>query len=261
MRPYLSLWRMSTRRIMTYRMNSLLSWLGGGLFLASSLAVWHALLADGEIGGYDWPHMKTYLLVGWASAAIGSAYGDWWMAERIQTGQVAIDLTKPIDYQWARFSEHMGGLALEFGAIAVAGTGMVVLTGGIPVPTAEQALLFAASFAMVPPLKFTIAYFTTMTCFWTQNFMGVSWAKDALVTLFSGALIPLALLPGWLGGLASALPFASLTATPAALLLGQADGLAALRLLAVQAAWVLALWWAARLVWRRALRALTVHGG
>ncbi|MFD0596026.1 hypothetical protein ACFQZ4_30165 [Catellatospora coxensis] len=48
---------------------------------------------------------------------------------------------------------------------------------------------------------------------------------------------------------------------PAALYLGQATGWAALKLLAIQAAWVLALWWGARLIWRRALRALTVHGG
>ncbi|MFC7245130.1 ABC transporter permease [Catellatospora aurea] len=260
-KPYLGLLRMSTRRILTYRLNSLILWIGGATFLAGSLAVWHALLSEGAIGGYDWHQMKAYLLVGWATASIGSAYGDWWMASRIFEGHVATDLTKPLDYQWARFSEHMGGLATEFIAIAVAATAIVAFTGDLIVPGPGQALLFAVSFLLVAPLKFTIAYITTMACFWTQNFMGVSWAKDAIVTLFSGALIPLALLPAWLAGPASVLPFASITATPAALYLGQATGWEALRLLAVQAAWVLALWWGARLIWRRALRALTVHGG
>jgi ABC-2 type transport system permease protein len=32
-------------------------------------------------------------------------------------------------------------------------------------------------------------------------------------------------------------------------------------MLALQAFWVLALWFGARLMWRGALRALTVHGG
>jgi ABC-2 type transport system permease protein len=183
------------------------------------------------------------------------------MANRILDGHVATDLTKPLDYQWARFSEHMGGLATEFVAIAVAATSVVTLTGGIIVPGPAQALLFTVSFLLVAPLKFAIAYIATMACFWTQNFMGVAWAKDAIVTVFSGALIPLSLLPSWLADPAAVLPFASITATPAALFLEQATGWDALRLLAVQAAWVLVLWWAARLVWRRALRALTVHGG
>ncbi|MEV4411099.1 ABC-2 family transporter protein [Catellatospora sp. NPDC049609] len=261
MKPYLGLLRMSTRRILAYRMSSVILWLGGATFLAGSLAVWHALLSDGAIGGYDWDQMKAYLLVGWATGALGSAYGDWWMANRILDGHVATDLTKPLDYQWARFSEHMGGLVTEFTAIGVATLAVISLTGGLAVPGPGQALLFVVSFLLVAPLKFAIAYITTMACFWTQNFMGLSWAKDAIVTLFSGALIPLALLPAWLAGPAAVLPFASITATPAAIFLEQATGWAALRLLAVQAAWVLALWWGARLIWRRALRALTVHGG
>lgn len=261
MKPYLGLLRMSTRRMLAYRLSSVILWIGGATFLAGSLAVWHALLAEGSIGGYDWEQMKAYLLIGWATGAIGSAYGDWWMADRILDGHVATDLTKPMDYQWARFSEHMGGLATELVAITIAFGTVSVFTGGLSLPDPGQALLFLASFALVAPLKFAITYITTMACFWTQNFMGLSWAKDAIVTLFSGALVPLALLPSWLAGPAAVLPFASITATPAALFLGQATGWAALQLLAVQAAWVLALWWGARLIWRRALRALTVHGG
>jgi ABC-2 type transport system permease protein len=262
MTAYLGLFRMSARRILAYRMNAAIAWLGGGAFLATSLSVWHALLADGNIGGYDWNTMKAYLLIGWATGAIGSAYGDWWMADRILSGTVATDLTKPLDYQWARFAEHMGGLAVEIVAIAVATLTVVTLTDGLPLPqSAPQAGLFAISFLLVAPLKFVIAYLTTMICFWTQNFMGVSWAKDAIVTLLSGALVPLALLPGWLGDVALVLPFAGITATPAALFLGQVTGLEAMRLIAVQAVWLLGLWFAGRLIWTRALRALTIHGG
>jgi ABC-2 type transport system permease protein len=259
---YRTLLMMTVRRMLAYRFSAVVGWLGGGAMLISSMAVWHALLAGGSAGGYDWETMKGYVLVAWAMGAIGAADGDWHMAMRIRDGHVATDLTKPIDYQWARFTEQVGGLAFELVAIAVAVTAVILFTGGIPVPAnAVQALLFAASVAMVVPLKFTIRYMTTMFCFWTHNFMGISWTKDAVVWLFSGGLIPLSMLPTWLGTLAAVLPFAGLTATPAALYLGQATGIVALKLLALQAFWVFALWFGARLMWRGALRALTIHGG
>jgi ABC-2 type transport system permease protein len=260
--PYRTLFLISVRRLMAYRFNAVVGWLGGGAMLISSLAVWNALLRNGSIGGYDWPTMKAYVLVAWAMGSIGAADGDWHMASRIRDGHVATDLTRPIDYQGARFAEQLGGLAFELVAIAVAALAVVVFTGGVPVPaTLGQGLLFLVSVALVVPLKFVIRYMTTMFCFWTHNFIGISWAKDAVVWLFSGGLIPLSLLPSWLGAIAAVLPFASLTATPAALYLGQATGSDALKLLALQAFWVIALWFGARLLWRGALRALTIHGG
>ncbi|HEX6684282.1 MAG TPA: ABC-2 family transporter protein [Candidatus Limnocylindrales bacterium] len=262
MRPYRSLFLMSLRRMLTYRLNALIGWLGGAAILISSLAVWNALLRNGDIGGYDWETMKGYLLIAWAMSAVGTSYGDWHMANRIRDGAVATDLTKPVDYQSARFAEQLGGLAFELVAIVVAALAVIVFTGGIPAPAGlGQGLLFALSFAMVVPLKFIIWYITTMVCFWTQNYLGVAWARDAVVWVFSGGLIPLSLMPSWLGSLAAALPFAGLAATPAALYLGQASGTEAWKLLAVQAFWLITLWLGARLLWRGALRALTVHGG
>lgn len=257
-RAYRSLFVMEARRLFAYRLGAIIGWVGGGAYLISALAVWHALLDNGSIGGYDWRTMKAYLLVSWATGAIGSASGDWRIADRILWGEVATDLTLPIDYQKARFAEQCGGLVMEVSAIAVAVAAVVFAADGAPLPASP---LFLVSFLLVIPLKFVITYITCMVCFWTHNFMGVSWAKLAVVQLFSGGLIPLSLLPGWLAATAAVLPFAAITATPAAIYLGQVSGVQALQAIAVQLAWVVALWFGARLLWRGALRALTIHGG
>jgi ABC-2 type transport system permease protein len=91
--------------------------------------------------------------------------------------------------------------------------------------------------------------------------MGVQWARLAVVNLLSGALIPLAYLPGWLATTAQWSPFAGLTSTPALIFLGRVDLRHGLQLVAVQLAWVVILWFGARLVWRAGLRRLTVNGG
>ena len=83
----------------------------------------------------------------------------------------------------------------------------------------------------------------------------------AVVNLLSGALIPLVYLPDWLATAAQWSPFAGLTSTPALIFIGQVDTGHALILIGVQLGWVLVLWFGARLVWRAALRRLTVNGG
>lgn len=255
MRAYKRLFLISARNVFAYRMSALVSWIGSGAFLIASFAIWKALLGDGSIGGYDWPSMKAYLIISWATMQLGGAGLEWRMADRILWGEVATDLTKPVDYQKARFAEYLGSLTLELIAITIGVSLVAMLTGGFAAP--KQPLLFFASMLLVIPLKFMFMYLACMLCFWTSNYMGVAWAKNALIMLFSGGLIPLSLLPTWLATPAAVLPFASVTAAPASVYLGQA----ALEVVVVQAFWVILLWFTARLLWRVALRALTVHGG
>jgi ABC-2 type transport system permease protein len=261
-RAYASLARMSARTVLTYRASFVLGLFAVFFQLLAMLYIWRLLLAGGTtVNGFTWPAMKAYLLIAFATGSLVSAYGDFRMASRIRDGLVALDLVKPIDYQTARFAETVGRGALElavtFGVCAVIAVG----TGGVPLPTPTQAALFALSVLAVVPLKFLIVYVTTLLCFWTQNYLGVSWARTSVTALFSGALVPLVFLPGWLQVTAAVLPFAGLTATPAAIYLGTARGLDAAALIVVQLAWVGVLWFVARKAWNTAVRQLTVHGG
>jgi len=52
-----------------------------------------------------------------------------------------------------------------------------------------------------------------------------------------------------------------MTSTPGLILIGRVDGAQAALLVAVQLGWVVLLWYGAKLLWRSALRQLTVNGG
>jgi ABC-2 type transport system permease protein len=261
LRPYLALARAVALSALTYRTSFLLS-LGGIIFqLVSLLAVWRVLLAESSVSGFDWPDMRAYLLVAFASGALVSVFADFRMAARIQSGLVALDLVKPVDYQRARFAETLGGVWIEVVVIAIVTTVSLLIGGGLRLPPTPELALFIASMVLLVPLKFLVVYASTLACFWTQNFIGVLWARQAITSLLSGALIPLVYLPGWLATLAQWSPFAGLTSTPALIFIGQAHGRQALLLVGVQLLWVLVLWFGARGIWRAALRQLTVNGG
>jgi ABC-2 type transport system permease protein len=247
--------------VLAHRLNFVLGLFSVLFQLLAMLSIWAVLLRSGSsIGGFTWPEMKAYLLIAYATGALQS-FADYRLAFRIRDGMVAVDLTKPVDFQKARFAEAVGVGAVEIGFSMLVCAGVVVFLGGVPAPSAAGAALFLVSFALVLPVKFCLTYLTGMLGFWTENFFGVGLTKAAIINLFSGALVPLTLLPGWLQVMAAVLPFASLTFTPAVIYLGHAAGAEALWLIAVQAIWLAVLWFGGRAAWRGAVRQLTVHGG
>jgi ABC-2 type transport system permease protein len=263
-RAYRAHARAAALSALAYRGSFLLA-LGGVAFqLIALLAVWRVLLGNGDagsIGGFDWPHMRSYLLVAFATGALVGGFVDFRMSHRIRSGLVSLDLVKPVDYQRARLWECIGGVWIE-AVVIVAVAGLAVLFTGPPqLPAAPEFGLFAVSMVALVPLKFVVSYLTTLACFWTENFVGVLWARQALTGLLSGALVPLAFFPGWLATAAQWSPFAGLTSTPALIFIGQATGRHALLLVAAQLGWLTLLWFAARALFDRALRRLTVHGG
>src|SRR5690606_26101747 len=139
--------------------------------------------------------------------------------------------------------------------------GVLLVSGPVAAPSAASAALFALSMLSVLPLKFLVVYLSALACFYTQNYLGVMWARMAIVGIFSGALVPLVFLPGWLASLAHVLPFASMASTRGLFLRGHAAGAQALRLIGLRAVWVTVLWFGARLIWSRAVRRVTIHGG
>ena len=262
-RPYLALARTSAKAGLAYRLNFLLSLFALMFQLFAMLAIWNVLLGSGQVvGGFDWAQMKAYLLVGFVSGVLVSQSGEWNMVGRIQSGMVALDLTKPVNYQTARFADVVGAAWPEVLTGVVVCGGVLLFTGPAAAPpTPSAAILFGVSLLAILPLKFLIVYVTSLAAFHTQNYLGLHWARLAVVSILSGALVPLSFFPGWLQAVAAVLPFASLAATPGLIYLGHVDTLAAVRLIAIQFGWVLVLWVGAALIWRRAVTRVTIHGG
>jgi ABC-2 type transport system permease protein len=263
-RAYLMHAKLALQQMFAYRAGFFLGLLGNFFFLLSMFYLWKVLLKNPRFAhalGWDWSQMKAYLLIGFVTGVVVSTWTDYTMANRIRTGDVALDLARPIDYQKARFSEALGVALFELCTAILVGAIVVVAFGGMKPPTLEAGLLFAVSLLLVVPLKFGIIYMSGLVCFWTTNYMGVNWSRQAIVNIMSGALVPIVLFPGWLQTLAKMLPFQAIVWTPGRIYLGTLQGSEALQGLAVQAAWGVGLWILARLMWRLAVRKLVIQGG
>ncbi|MEP7055816.1 MAG: ABC-2 family transporter protein [Actinomycetota bacterium] len=260
-RAYRALSSTALKSVLAYRFQFFMALMGNTFLVLTMLYLWRTILASGAQAGFSWPQMKAYLLVSFVANTIVSGLTEWRMAARIRDGMVAIDLTKPIDYQRARFAEAVGFAAFEYFTGTVLVLIALLVFGGVPVPHGLHLLLFAVSIVLVLPLRFSLVYATALLCFWTQNYMGINWARLAITNLMSGALVPLPFFPGWLQLLGKALPFQGMAYTPAMLYLDRFSNRDAVLAVLVQLAWSIALWFGAAAAWRAASRRLTVHGG
>jgi ABC-2 type transport system permease protein len=252
--------RLSMRTSFAYRQAYALGTAARCFGLVATVALWAALLSGGvQMGGFTLFEMKGYLLVGFATGWLGDAVGEWTLAQRIMDGQVAVDLVRPIETQRLMFAQVCGGFPMEVLIISTVTTGFVLAAG--PVPTPHNAGLLLVSLLLVIPIRFGLGFLTTQVVFWTENYHGVSWASSAIRQVFSGSLVPLAIMPSWLRSMAAVLPFASLTSTPALIYLGKVDGTAAISLVGLQVFWAAALWMLGHWAFRTASRQVTIHGG
>jgi ABC-2 type transport system permease protein len=253
--------RTAFRSLVAYQMSFLFSLMAAAVSALAMLYLWRSVLASGARGGFTWPDMKAYLLVAFVAGSLVSAYVDYRIAGRIREGDVALDFVKPVGYHRARFAETLGfGVYELFTGVVVAAV-VALVFGGIRGVQSGSLVPFLVSAVLVLPLRFGIVYISGLVVFWTRNYIGVQAGRIALVTLFSGALVPLALFPDWLHTLANFLPFAGMASTPALIYVGHLTGSDAWVAVLVQAAWVIGLWLAGTAFWGFASRKVTIHGG
>jgi ABC-2 type transport system permease protein len=264
MRKYFAIARASFEVVFVYRAGFALNMFGTVLYVVAMFYLWQTIFLGkaGALGAFSWPQMKAYLLVAFLTNSLMTWFDEGDMGRDIRMGRIATDLTRPIDFQAKRFADAIGPLPVELSSALLVGAVVVFAFGGIAAPPDPvHAALFVVSTALATLLKFAIVYCVSMTAFWTTGMVGIRVGRTAIQNLLSGAMIPLAFFPDWLRSVAAVLPFQGLVSTPALTYLGQMDGPTTALMIGVQAVWAVALLFAGRALWRRAIKAVTIHGG
>lgn len=231
-----------------------------GLILAYTfIALWDE---KPHLGGYDQAQALTYVWLGQGLLAVVSVMGSGFedeLIERIRTGDIAIDLYRPVDLQLWWLAQDMGRALFQLlgrGAVPLV-FGALVFELALPAdPSRWLAFLVAVTLGAV--VSFSIRYLVALSAFWLMDGAGVAQLAWILGIFCSGMVLPLNVFPGALGEVVRALPWSSLIQAPVDVLLGTADPLGTY---AFQIGWALALLAAGRLVQSAATRRVVVQGG
>ncbi|MET9583990.1 ABC-2 family transporter protein [Streptomyces sp. NPDC006539] len=218
-----------------------------------------------QLGGYDMSQALTYVWLGQAllatCAMMGGGFEDELM-ERIRTGDVAIDLYRPIDLQMWWLAGDLGRAAYQLMARGIAPMVLGALAFPLALPASPGIwLAYLVSVTLGVVVSFAVRYLVALSAFWLMDGAGASQIAFLAGLFFSGMLLPLTLFPGLLGEVARALPWSALLQVPADVFLGKRTGWGLVEAFAFQGGWALALLLAGRLVQSVATRRVVVQGG
>ncbi|MDP8910967.1 MAG: ABC-2 family transporter protein, partial [Actinomycetota bacterium] len=178
-----------------------------------------------EIGGYDAADTITYVWLTQGLLAVVASFGPTWydLALRVRSGEIAVDLQRPIDLQRMLLAHDVGRAAYHLlyrgvppfllGALLFD----VVAPGDVPRWT-----LFAVSLSLAVVVSFAIRFLVNLASFWLLDWRGATLLALVVSHLLSGLIVPLAFFPEPLDDLARVLPFASMLQLPIDVFVGAA---------------------------------------
>jgi ABC-2 type transport system permease protein len=266
LRAYAGFVLVTFHKMLAYRLRYFTGIVSYLVYVAANYFLWKAVYGRGEpgsaLGGYDAGQISTYVAIGWLARSFYFNNVDREIGEQVQSGTIALALSRPVSFQGTVVASALGEGAFRF-ALFTLPIGLVVFLL-FPVQ-APASVLHAAAF----PLSLLLAslvlthlnFLVGMCALALKNIDGVMRAKHYLLELLSGLLIPVTLFPHWLEALSRFLPFQQIAFVPTSIWLGRLEGADLLRALGVQGAWAAGLAAACALVWSRAARRLTVQGG
>lgn len=230
--------------------------------LAVSTFFWGGIYANTtEVNGISYQQMINYIILAslFGSAALeGVAFDVGWMIKR---GEIATEFTRPVDLQYRFLVGQLSSLVVGLVISAPLAVAAVVLFQ-VQMPSDPLVwLCFAVSMVLGTSVMFCFDWILMALVFYTMEPWGIGVLREGVAAFFSGLLIPLTVMPDWLRGIASALPFAQAIFVPVSILSGQVPVSDAPRLWLTQLVWLAVLLVLSRWLFNIAARKVTIQGG
>ena len=226
------------------------------------LALWHAVAADGAVGRFGQREFTTYYLGVLAVRLLTSNWVAWEMSMQIRDGTLAAKLLRPVHPLYAFAAQHLAAVPMRALVISPIVALLIYTSGGRLVGhDLRLAAVLAGALLGAWLLNFCMMVLLGALAFFIESALGVFELWIAVYSIFSGYLIPLEALPGWVRTASQVLPFRFMLSFPVETLAGLLGPAEAARLLAWQWLYIAAAALAARAVWRAGVRRFSAYGG
>lgn len=259
--------RVSFLSMLAYRLRFYTGVLTYLIYIAVYTSIWAAVYRDPSSRSAleEFPSFNalfTYFAIGWLARSFCFNTIDRDMASLVETGEIASRIAKPVSLHVqmvsAAFGQTLFRLLLFSPLIFLA----LILLFDLRPPASPQAfLLFLLALLLGVIILAELNFLVGLCAFRTKSILGIVRAKQYIMELLSGLLIPLSYFPESLRWVAHATPFPALTFIPNRIYLGLATGQEVVSALSLSLAWAVGLTVAAHFASRLVSRSLTVQGG
>lgn len=182
--------------------------------------IWQAVFSDQEtINSLTLPEVTQYYVLVMFIERFISTHFESWRAREVREGKIDYFLTRPFSFINEIFSKDVGGKLVSL-AISLPSFLLFFLLIRVVMPVAPLSLtptlIFFFILFMIAAylMQFMIALWIVLLTFWFEGSAGFEHFKWITITLFSGAMLPVAFMPEWLETVYTALPFKFMYAVP-----------------------------------------------
>jgi ABC-2 type transport system permease protein len=262
-RGYLALGKCSVLANLAYRAHFFFTLASTVLGIILQYFLWKAIYAGQEsIKGMSFGQAFTWVALSSTFFTMFITYVDWDMCYSVMDGTIAQSLIKPTDYQLYMLAQRLGNLALNVIIIALPSLALLGLVFRASIPVGPNLAFFSVSIVLSFVMSYVLEFIVGVISFMTASVWGISAAKNVIVSVLSGAVVPLAFFPPGLKAIAEALPFRAMYDVPLRILLTPGfDPAMYLRGLGLQLFWILAVGAFSRIFFNRVIRVITISGG
>lgn len=249
-----------------YRLNLFTRLLNRIIGLFIFVSIWKALYAGASettsnMGTVTLTDMIMYTIVSSAISVFISNTVIGNINNKIRTGQIALDLLKPINFKAWQFCNVIGNnissILLELVPVLIIG-GVVF---GFQVPEWNYLILFFISLFSGIVINFLITYILGVLGFWFMDVMHFERLLQDMVRMFSGAWFPIWFFPQALITFSGFLPFKYIYFAPTTIYLAKVSISETLIILLQQFVWMFILLVIENILWKKGTKKLVIQGG
>ncbi|MBK9927011.1 MAG: ABC-2 family transporter protein [Anaerolineales bacterium] len=263
MKKYLAVTRGSFTMGIVYRFGFIFAILGNIVYLGVAYYLWKSIYRHADVI-HGLTFNETFLYVGLGSAIfiLLKTYADWFIHYDIREGTIANYLIKPIDVGLYSLFFSFGFFLTNVVAITAPTFLLLIFVFKVQFTLGPGLFLFPISLLLAFFISFFFDYFVGLFGFYTESVWGLSTSKEIIITVFSGALIPLQFFPDAIQKVLYWLPFQAIYHTPLMMITRPEQSWSVfLPMLGVQLFWTAALFIGTRLFYNQAVKVLRISGG
>ena len=263
LRAYLAVARGNFMVGIVYRFGFMFNIFGNILYMVVVYYLWNSIYGTAEtLRGLTFNETFTYVSLGSAVFILLKTYADWQISYEIREGLVTNYLTKPIDYELYNLAASLGAGLVNLAAITLPTVLMITLVFKVPILIGPGLFLFPISLLLAFLISFNFDFMVGTACFYSESIWGISITKEILISVLSGALIPLQFFPAVVQKILMFLPFQAIYYSPLMMITRPQQAWSDLLLmLAVQLLWFIVTYLLSRLFFSKAIKVLRVAGG
>jgi ABC-2 type transport system permease protein len=262
LRGYTAIVAMAPKLYLAYRAWAWMEFIVQVIALTVFVFFWRGIYAGrASIGGLSLDQTINYILLAQVMAPVVQENLVFLFGGLLREGALAIEMLRPLDLQARFLAENLAWLLMSL-VMKVPLALIAWMAFDLRLPSdARVWIAFLVTLLLGYLAVFCFDWIFACLAFYTTETWGLGIVRQSIGVFFSGALIPLALMPDWLRSICYGLPFVQALYVPVSLLSGITPLPEVPALWLTQFTWIAGLLVASRAVFNVAVRKVTVQGG